>query len=214
MFTAKSKPTPKPLDMRFITVFFSCLVSVFSPISSHASEHNHDAFSAVMQVEVTNRATARMALGKIAAQESGSHELTFWHQYLQLEEITQTIYSPVLEELQLRPNTAIAWVKSTLSFVYYKICSSCFINSMASATRSYYSSLEEERPSIKETYSGFYSYVLAQERVQASAIAHAAAGNFTNASSLLKSFTECAQRIQVSAPAGADYSCSHEFLDD
>lgn len=157
------------------------------------SSTDTQAFSDTLEKELTNRATARQAIGAITGQRLEPSARLFWESYARLETLNLRRYTPVAAALQLETSALSAWLKGRSAALYYRLAPERMLKTMAKATSSYHQALEATATKVPAGYRPFYQYVLNQERAQVEAFALAAAGDYTSASEHLDTFVAAHQ---------------------
>jgi|GEM_PF-1635948 hypothetical protein len=175
----------------FLAVTLNMNVSQANPLQEGpANKNSHEQFLQLFDYEIQNRAYALNTIrGQLEIIET--NELRrFYNAYLALEQLNQQLYSPIAKTYQLemsprwwtRIRTQLGiWLAamrsdiSTLKF-YHKIASN-YLEQLQT--------LENQAP---EESRQFFTYVFAQEQVQAESLGLAIEGQILAAAELLDSF--------------------------
>ncbi|EFQ64456.1 hypothetical protein PFWH6_1849 [Pseudomonas fluorescens WH6] len=157
------------------------------------SKADETAFAALMQKEITNRATARYAIEAILNRDQPQAARQFWSSYQALETLNEEAYAAPTTQLSVEPNRFSAWLKGQSAALYYWLAPKRMIKTMAQATGEYYKELNADAARVPARHKGFYQYVLRQENVQVEAFALADKDDYATASERLGAFVD-AQR--------------------
>lgn len=175
----------------FLVVPFNMNVSQANPVhEGPANKDSHEQFLQLFDYEIQNRAYALNTISGQLEIIKTTELRRFYNAYLALEQLNQQLYSPIAKTYQLemsprwwtRTRTQLGiWLAamrsdiSTLKF-YHKIASN-YLDQLQT--------LENQAP---EESREFFTYVFAQEQVQAKSLGLAIEGQVLAAAELLDSF--------------------------
>jgi hypothetical protein len=163
------------------------------------SDVDENAFVALMQKEITNRATARYAIGAILGRDQPQAAVQFWSSYQALEALNEEVYAAPAAQLGVEPNRFSAWLKGQSAALYYWLAPKRMITTMAQATGEYYQELRADAAQVPARHEDFYQYVLRQEKVQVEAFTLADKDDYATASERLAAFVEAQRNTPVRA---------------
>lgn len=163
------------------------------------SDVDETAFATLMQKEITNRATARHAIGAILERDQPQAARQFWGSYHALEVLNEDVYAAPTAQLGVAPNRFNAWLKGQSAALYYWLAPKRMISTMAQATEEYYQALRADAAQVPARHQDFYQYVLRQENVQVEAFALADKDDYATASERLAAFIEAQRNSMVRA---------------
>ncbi|MCQ4346409.1 hypothetical protein NGA35_02940 [Pseudomonas stutzeri] len=171
--------------MRRIPTLFAALSLVLASLASRAAE---DAFRAALDRELDNRALAGQVVAALAEHHRGTPQGRFWTAYAALEAYNAPRYAPVAMRHGLSGGGVLVDLKAWGSIRFARLFPARFLAMLAAGTREYLAGLRAVAAPADAEDAAFLRYMIEQERVQAEALAHAAAQRFELAAEALEGF--------------------------
>lgn len=147
-----------------------------------------DAYRAALSKELDNRALARQVVGALAEHHRGTPQGGFWAAYVALEQHNAPRYQPVAARHGLAGGGVLVRIKAWGSILFAKLFPARFLNMLADGTQQYLAGMRAVAPPAAAEDAAFLQYMIAQESVQAVALAHAAGQRFEQATGELEGF--------------------------
>jgi hypothetical protein len=166
---------------------FVLLQTLFS-MELSANEPNNDMFEKIFQYELNNRAFAFISATQFAEKKAGTEEADFWAAYVELENINRPLYTAMAKKYGLEVNSLLVKMKVWGTNLAFKLFSEKMLKIMADATADYVDKLKPLPDLAREEDKVFFEYVIAQERAQAVALAHALDKRYELAASSIRDF--------------------------
>lgn len=171
--------------MRRIPTLFAALGLALASLGSQAAD---DAFREALARELDNRALAGQVVGALAGHHRGTPQGRFWAAYVGLERYNAPRYAPVAARHGLSGGGWWITLKAHGSILFARLFPERFLAMLAEGTGKYLAGLRAVAPPADAGDAAFLQYMIEQERVQAGALAHAAAQRFEVAAEALEGF--------------------------
>jgi len=155
------------------------------------------AYREALLKELNNRKLAGVVVTALAEARKGTPQGEFWLAYSQLEARQWPLYEEQAELHELSPGGLFLSFKAQASILFAKLFPDTFIGMLTQATQAY--ATERAALTPPATQQAFWSYVIAQELVQAEAFQHVSQQDYPTARSALVGFMESA-----ASPSGLD----------
>lgn len=176
--------------MKKIPTFFGMLTLALASLTTQAAD---DAFREALGKELDNRAVARQVVGALAEHHQGTPQGAFWSAYAALEQHNIPLYQPVAARHGLSASRLKTTLKAGASIPFARLFPERFLTMLAGATQDYLAGMRAVAPPAAAEDRAFLQYMIAQESVQASALAQAAGQRFAQATGELEGFLRQAQ---------------------
>jgi hypothetical protein len=149
---------------------------------------SRDPFADKLQYELNNRAFARIAMIRAAAQPARPELREFWRAYEALELLNQRKYRAIAKKHGLKPQAVVVAVKTWAIEIAVRMFPAKVLDGLTDATIEYVAELGTLRELAPREDHAFFDYAIAQEQAQARALVHARQGRFDLGSSVLRDF--------------------------
>ena len=167
----------------------TCFIAILSlTLASPGSRAADDAFRAALAHELDNRALAARVVGALAEHHRGTPQGRFWAAYAALEAYNAPRYAPLAMRHGLNGGGGWTTLKAQGSILFARLFPARFLAMLAAGTREYLAGLRAVAAPADAEDAAFLRYMIEQERVQAGALAHAAAQRFELAAEALEAF--------------------------
>ncbi|SDS92524.1 hypothetical protein [Pseudomonas oryzae] len=146
------------------------------------------AFRAALAHELGNRALAAQVVGALAEHHRGTPQGRFWAAYVALERHNAPRYAPVAARHGLAGGGLLVDLKAWGSIRFARLFPERFLAMLAGGTARYLAEMRALAAPAAAEDAAFLRYMIAQEGVQATALAHAAAQRYEQAAGALEGF--------------------------
>ncbi|HEY6611055.1 MAG TPA: hypothetical protein VIZ86_07985 [Pseudomonas sp.] len=172
--------------MKKIPTYFAILTLALASLTTQAQAD--DAFRTALVRELDNRALATQVVGALAEHHQGTPQGRFWAAYVALEQHNAPRYAPVAARHGLSGGGWWIGLKARGSILFARLFPERFLSMLAEGTGKYLAGMRAVAPPADTEDAAFLRYMIAQETVQAGALAHAAAQRFEVAAGALEGF--------------------------
>lgn len=159
-----------------------------------AAQADDAAFRAALARELDNRALAGQVVGTLAEHHRGTAQGRFWAAYAALERYNAPRYAPVAARHGLAGGGLLVDLKAWGSILFARLFPERFLAMLAEGTGKYLAGMRAVAAPPAVGDAAFLRYMIAQESVQATALAHAAAQRFEAAAGELEAFVARARQ--------------------
>ncbi len=174
----------------FISIF-SIAVCQANPVSEERvmEKSINKEFIKLLDYEIQNRAFALESMKVAVEYGEGKEELPFTKAYLALEKLNQQRFAPIAEKYQLNMAPRL-WtrIRTQLGLGISALMPRTSLKVIHSATLKYVAQLQKLERLSQQTDKAFFSYVVAQEEVQAAAVGLVLDGEIKRAANMLNRF--------------------------
>lgn len=174
--------------MKKIHTLFGVLSLALASLSSQAQSRGDDAYREALRKELDNRALAGQVVSALAEHHRGMPQGEFWAAYVALEQYNAPRYQPVAAHHGLHGGGILVSLKARASILFARLFPARFLTMLAGATGDYLAVMRAVAPPTAAEDRAFLQYMIAQESVQASALAQAAGQRFDAARDELEGF--------------------------
>lgn len=170
---------------KILTLFAMLGLATSGALAGPAAD---DAYRAALARELDNRALARQVVGALAEHHQGTPQGEFWAAYVALEQHNIPLYQSVAARHELSASRLKTTLKASASIPFARLFPERFLTMLAGATQDYLAEMRALAPPTATEDRAFLQYMIAQESVQAGALAEAAGQRFEAAAGELAGF--------------------------